>query len=163
MKILTVPTNEVPSVWPLVVDQIGEAANYHPFMTADDMLERILRGHAVLILVLDNGLKGAAIMQVEVYGPRQVGMVLAMGGVRGFLSDYVERLREFCEDWSRAHGCDTIALTGRPGWSRFLRRWGGEQQQYLIGWGPLRHVHASNGSGPERPDRDFSGGSSRVQ
>ena len=48
--------------------------------------------------------------------------VFAMGGTLKAVTD----LLPVVEAFARIHGCDTGGATGRPGWVRFLRRYGYE-------------------------------------
>lgn len=143
-------SNDVPDLWPLVVEHAEAAMQWHPFMDANDLLVVILHGHAQLFIVTsDKGaFLGFAAVEVILYPRCKVANVLAAGGHRGFLGVSVNNLFPELEKWAQEHDADTFAVQGRPGWLRIAERFvkGSKGMRIGVAWRPLAYERRRRGS-----------------
>lgn len=133
-----VPTCLVLDLWPVVEPLLAKAARHHPFADTDCMLAALLAGKSALFVVLeDDQVSAALIAEVEEYANgRVVGQVWGMGGIPGVLKRCQPELEALLDTWCARHGCDTIAVVGRPGWRRLLRNF--DSVPLTLAW---RRVH----------------------
>ncbi|MDP4026344.1 hypothetical protein Q8W71_27345 [Methylobacterium sp. NEAU 140] len=117
----TVPTAELPEVWPRVLPWIAEACRRGDRdQTPADLLLLCRREEAALVLIYGEGAEPAAagVAQVRDHADGdRVCAILAVGGsgARGWR----ETLRTIEENAARI-GCSRIAFAGRPGWAALL-------------------------------------------
>lgn len=135
-----VPNRLLFDIWPAIEPHASRAMEYHPFMTAADVLEVLKWGAAQLFVATNaGGVMGFAVMEMVQYPSRKVANVLACGGDEGFLSVAVHNLLPVLKAWGAEQGADTFALSGRPGWVRALRNAGFQSVPHVTMWADL-HV-----------------------
>ena len=137
IRIHDVPGALVPDLWEAVEPLIASALKHHPLLIPSDVLQILLAGRAQLILVMDEGIVGVAVMQAIPYPRGANGNILALGGVKGFNRKYLAQVTDHLERWAVRNGCTTLSLLGRPGWSRFAARRGGKSHPLVVAWKPL--------------------------
>jgi hypothetical protein len=128
----------LPELWPAALPFIARALKVHPFLNSGALLAQLLRGKAALIVFVDGGLIGAAVMEATAYPPDTVGNVIAIGGVKDSYRRYGDEVAEALERWCRRQNCTKMAALGRQGWSRYLARRGWRTQTVVCAWKDLR-------------------------
>lgn len=137
IRIHDVPASLVPDLWDAIEPLLSPALKRHPLLIASDVLQILLAGKAQLILVMDEHIVGAAVMQAIPYPRGANGNVLALGGVKGFNRKYLAQVTDHLEKWAVRNGCTTLSMLGRPGWSRFAAQRGGKTLALIVAWKPL--------------------------
>jgi hypothetical protein len=134
LRIYDIPASQVTDWWSLVTPVLERAVKQNPHMDMPGLLQTLLAQFAQLIVVTREGdLVAVVVMERHVYPNHVVGNILFLAGAKGAykrISDVVPHL----EKWAKEHGCDRIALLGRPGLSRLVKRHGGESIQLIHAW-----------------------------
>lgn len=139
MKLYTVNAALIPDLWPGVEPLLKRALKFHPFMTTDGLLRLLLSGMAALIVAVeDERILCAAVMERTDYPETSVGNVIVLAGERGTYRHHMDEITDYLESWCRAHGCGTISMLGRPGWSKFVGRRGWSIHPYVSAWKALQ-------------------------
>lgn len=135
MKIYDVPREMVTDLWSAVEAMLAKALKHHPHLSAAGLLKLLVSDFARMFVMTEDGkIIAALVMERTAYPDRVVGNVVAFGGEYGVYRKHVDTIMEHMEAWSRARGCDTIAFVGRPGWTRFVLRKGGEMLPLVHAW-----------------------------
>lgn len=130
MTLHEVPIYLAKEIWPGVRDLLARAMKYHAFMDADDVLTIILEGRATLIMVVeDERIIGAVVMEIITFPKLTVGWVMALAGEKG-LYRHMDQIMGWLESWSAKRGCTKISELGRPGWAKVAKRRGYEFHPY---------------------------------
>lgn len=137
MKIYAVPTALVPELWDAAKPFLALALEYHPFLTAQGLLQRILAGEAQLIVAVEKSMLGAAAMEIVAYPHETVGNIIAMGGVPGFYQKYLTPFTDHLEQWCKQRQCQKIGMLGRRGWVKFVTKRGWKTQEAIAAWKEL--------------------------
>lgn len=138
MAIYRVPLTYLVDIWPAIEADVKRACEYHPFMDSDGILTML--EHELLSLFISTGqggIVGFGCLEVVQYPRCRVANILAAGGRRGFLQVAVEELLPHMIDYGKSQGCTKIALSGRPGWLRALRRLEGRSERYVTWWADI--------------------------
>lgn len=139
-----VAAKSVPAMWPHVAPLLSPALRYHPFLDMHDLHVLLVTSYAQLIIARDSrdDIVAALVLERVRYPSRVVANILAMGAQNGRGLSLLESLSDYCEAWSRARGCDTIAVVGRLGWTRVLCKRAGDKSLRLAqSWRRLHQQH----------------------
>ncbi len=137
MKIHDVPLEMVTDFWSLVSPLLEKAARLNPHMDMPGLLQMLMADFGQLIVMtIDGELQAAAVMERHRYPNHVVGNIMLLAGKRGTYKE-IDRLFPHLEKWAKAHGCDRIALLGRPGLSRLVKRHGGKSIPLIHAWRDL--------------------------
>lgn len=92
-----------------------------------EMLDLCLGGEALAWVILDGGLKGVAVTEVNTWPKGRVLRILCVAGdgMDAWLGAFTRTMR----DHARANDCMKIVAEGRKGWGR------------VLGLKPARHVY----------------------
>lgn len=123
--IVAVSTQKIMDAWPLVEDYVRQACETNPIQSPVMVLASILAGRAQMLLLVESAeateVDGCMVMEVTVYPDgTEVANVWVLGGKPGIWARYEEELEATVDSWSKFHGCDIIAMLGRPGWHKVL-------------------------------------------
>lgn len=66
--------------------------------------------------------RGCAVTEIVVYPQKKVLHVFLAGGEM----DQIIAMIDSAVEWSKAQGCSSMTIAGRPGWSRVLAKYGYE-------------------------------------
>lgn len=137
LRIYDIPHTQVTDWWSLVSPVLERAVKQNPHMDMPGLLQMLLAQFAQLVVVLHGeSLAAVVVMERHVYPNHVVGNILFLAGAKGaykHISDVVPHL----EKWANEHGCDRIAMLGRPGLSRLVKRHGGRSIQLVHAWRDL--------------------------
>lgn len=139
-----VAAEAVPAIWPHVAPLLGPSLRYHPFIDVHDLHVLLVTSYAQLIVARASGgeVVAALVLERVRYPSRVVANILAMGAQPGRGISLVKAFSDYCEAWSRARGCDTIAVVGRLGWTRVLGQRAGVKSLRLAQcWRRLHQQH----------------------
>lgn len=137
LKIHEVPAAMVTDFWSLVSPMLERAARLNPHMDMPGLLQMLLADFAQLIVMTKGGeLQAAAVMERHRYPNHVVGNIMLLAGQRGTYKE-IDRLFPRLEKWAKSRGCDRIALLGRPGLSRLVKRHGGKSIPLIHAWRDL--------------------------
>lgn len=137
LKIHDVPANMVTDFWSLVSPMLERAVVLNPHMDLPGLLQMLLADFGQLIVMTRDGeLQAAAVMERHRYPNHVVGNIMLLAGKRGTYKE-IDRLFPHLEKWAKARGCDRIALLGRPGLSRLVKRHGGQSIPLIHAWRDL--------------------------
>lgn len=130
-----VPLSLLPPLWSAIEPMLTAALEYHPFMDAEGIRQRILAGAAEIILVLDEAkIAGVIAMEVIAYPQHRVGNILALAGKDGSMAQFDDEVEAFLVQWCRERSLDSLAMLGRPGWSKVLEMRGWRTQLMCTAW-----------------------------
>lgn len=137
LRIYDIPATQVTDWWSLVTPTLQRAVKHNPHMDMPGLLQTLLASFAQLIVVLHKEeLTAVVVMERHQYPNHVVGNILFLAGAKGAykrISDVVPHL----EKWAKERGCDRIAMLGRPGLSRLVKRHGGSSIQLIHAWRDL--------------------------
>ena len=137
LKIHEVPVAMVTDFWSLVSPLLEKAVRLNPHMDMPGLLHTLLAAMGQLIVVTRDGdLLAAAVMERHVYPNHVVGNIMLLAGKRGTYRE-IERVFPHLAKWAKEQGCDRIALLGRPGLSRLVKRHGGSSIPLIHAWRDL--------------------------
>lgn len=137
LKIHDVPIDMVTDFWSLVSPLLERAIVLNPHMDMPGLLQMLLADFGQLIVVtLDGELQAAAVMERHRYPNHVVGNIMVLAGKRGTYKE-IDRLFPHLAKWAKTRGCDRIALLGRPGLSRLVKRHGGKSIPLIHAWRDL--------------------------
>jgi hypothetical protein len=112
---LLVYREQVESIWPHIEHYIGRAVCEKA--TTDDLKQLAINGYRQLWLCLSNGfIVGACLTSID-ESPRAKWLSVTMLGGDG--GDWSEMMKSV-EDYAKSHGCGSIEIVGRRGWTRRL-------------------------------------------
>lgn len=129
--IRVVPRELVADLWPHFGPMLKKALEFHPFLSLGDLEWLVTTGRADLIADTDG--RQAAVLEVMRYPSVSVANVVALAG-HEVMGTKLHSLLDFCEEWGRARGCTYFAMIGRPGWSNFIPKRGGQVLKQVQGW-----------------------------
>lgn len=144
IELREVAAQAVPAIWPEVAPLLGPALRYHPFLDLHDLHVLLVTSYARLIVVREPGgdVMAAIVIERVRYPSRVVANILALGAQPGRGISLMPAIADYCEAWSRALGCDTIAVVGRLGWTRVLCKRAGDKSLRLAQcWRRLHQQH----------------------
>lgn len=137
LRIYDIPAAQVTDWWSLVTPTLERAVKQNPHMDMPGLLQTLLAQFAQLIVATRDGeLVAVVVMERHSYPNHVVGNILFLAGAKGAykrLSNVVPHL----EQWAKDHGCDRIAMLGRPGLSRLVKRHGGKSISLIHAWRDL--------------------------
>lgn len=137
LKIHEVPVEMVTDFWSLVAPLLEKAVRRNPHMDMPGLLQMLLAQFGQLIVVTKDGdLLAAAVMERHVYPNHVVGNIMLLAGKRGTYKT-IDLVFPHLSKWAKQHGCDRIALLGRPGLSRLVKRHGGQSIPLIHAWRDL--------------------------
>ena len=118
------------ALWPDIEPFVAAALARDPWQstTTREIAEQLTNEDARLLVAVDQGdILGAAVVQMFNLTTGRVIYVLTTAGdkVDQWLGALVERL----VDLAVIHGADGVTLTGRPGWSKMLLKYGFKTDQ----------------------------------
>lgn len=117
--------DEAVELWPDVREYVERALVHDPYVTvtADEVGRQLDAGYARLLMTVRNeDILGATVIQMYRAEAGRTLHVLTTSGVEmsEWLDDLVDKLREIAD----ANKCVAVAMSGRPGWTRELRKYG---------------------------------------
>lgn len=137
LRIYDIPAAQVTDWWSLVTPTLERAVKQNPHMDMPGLLQTLLAQFAQLIVATREGeLVAVIVMERHCYPNHVVGNILFLAGAKGAyrrISDVVPHL----EKWAKERGCDRIAMLGRPGLSRLVKRHGGKSIELIHAWRDL--------------------------
>jgi hypothetical protein len=137
LRIYDIPAAQVTDWWSLVTPTLQRAVKQNPHMDMPGLLQTLLAQFAQLIVVTKAGeLVGVVVMERHAYPNHVVGNILFLAGVKGAYKQ-ISHVVPHLEKWAKEHGCDRIALLGRPGLSRLVKRHGGKSIELIHAWRDL--------------------------
>lgn len=137
VRIHDVPPAMVTDFWSLVAPLLEKAVRLNPHMDMPGLLQQLLAAMGQLIVVTRDGdLLAAAVMERHQYPNHVVGNIMLLAGRRGTYRE-IDRVLPHLEKWAKEQGCDRIALLGRPGLSRLVKRHGGRSVPLIHAWRDL--------------------------
>lgn len=138
MTIYHVPKQFIGDIWPAIQLYVEETCELHPFMNASDVRMLLEHEFATLFIATDaKGVMGFGILEVVQYPSRRVANILGAGGRRGFSAVAVSELLPFLIKHGKTQGATVVAYSGRPGWIRKLRHFGGDSKRYVTWWADI--------------------------
>ena len=116
-----------PDLWPLLEPAAKRAPNQPDACPepAEWVLARLIAGDAQLWAILEDGKPVAAVVTQITLQPEKRCLLWLIGGSR--VDEWAAGFLARIEIWARAWGCVAIWGAGRSGWSRIVRRFGGER------------------------------------
>jgi hypothetical protein len=137
LKIYEVPKEMVTDFWSLTSPILQPAVDLNPHMDMAGLLQMLLADLGQLIVItLGGDIQAAAVMERHRYPNHVVGNILLLGGKPGTYAQ-IDALMPHLERWCKDRGCDRIALLGRPGLSRLVKRHGGHSISLIHAWRDL--------------------------
>lgn len=137
LRIYDIPAAQVTDWWSLVTPTLQRAVKHNPHMDMPGLLQTLIANFAQLIVATRDGeLVAVIVMERHQYPNHMVGNILFLAGAKGAynqISDVVPHL----EKWAKERGCDRIAMLGRPGLSRLVKRHGGQSIELIHAWRDL--------------------------
>ena len=115
-----VDPKEVRKIWEWVRHWIKRAMERGDLGTFDSVEDDVMTGQALLWLIWNDKIQGAAVTQVTLTEKSKVCMIVACGGVD--MRDWLP-LIEKIENYARNEGCDAVRILGRKGWMRVLKHY----------------------------------------
>jgi hypothetical protein len=135
MKVHEVPLELLSDFWPLAAPHLARAVKHNPHIDLADAFTNAASGFSQLIIVLEGGeCAAAAVMERVRYPKHVVGNIMLLGGNAGTMGARLDALVDHLFRWAKARGCDRIALLGRPGFERLVRRRGGSSITLIHAW-----------------------------
>lgn len=134
-----VPRALLADIWDKAEPILAAALDYHPFMSTKGLLHRLTHESAELIVVIDEAdLAGCIAMEIIAYPEHRIGNVLALGGMNGSMARFDDEVEKFLGQWCRERSLVSLAMLGRPGWSKVLNARGWRIQPMCTAWLPLQ-------------------------
>jgi hypothetical protein len=128
----------VTDFWSAVEPMLAQALEHHPHLDADGVLRLLLAQFGQLFVMTENdGIIAACVMERVQYPSHVVANVIALAGRHGVYRKNMDVITAHLEAWARARGCDRIAFVGRPGWTKFATRKGGQTLPLMHAWKSL--------------------------
>ena len=106
---------------PWIMAAIEEGGNTHNFI---DIVDGIISGH----MQLWPGKEGCAVTEIVNYPNRKVLHVFLAGGKL----EQITNMHDDAVKWGKIQGCDSMTLSGRPGWKKILAKEGWKQVQIVL-------------------------------
>jgi hypothetical protein len=110
-----VDPKQVHLIWYEVAHWIKRAMERGDLGRFDAVQDDVLNGRALLWLVYDGQIIGAAVTQIGFTERTKACVIVACGG-KGEWPHLIETI----EKYARAEGCDAVRIFGRTGWARKL-------------------------------------------
>jgi len=124
-----VPAEEVPFIWDEVAPHLEKAVKAsRGKYEMSDALELVLFGQGHLWIGYDDETKQidtAAITHFLEYPRKKVLFCLFVGSKAG--TSCKDEMIAILKDWAHDNGCSTMEGIGRPGWSKYLKHYGGNK------------------------------------
>ncbi len=137
MSSYDVPALAIDELWPMAEPLLRDALKWHPYLSEAGLLQLLSEDRAQLVLfTAEDRVQAALVMEVAQYPEHRVGNAMFLGGHKGVMR-FIDEIVAHIESWSRARGCDMIALEGRKGWKKVAQRLGGESRPLLAAWRAL--------------------------
>lgn len=137
LRIYDIPANQVTDWWSLVKPTLERAVKQNPHMDMPGLLQTLLAQFAQLIVATREGeLVVVIVMERHCYPNHVVGNILFLAGAKGAYKS-ISHVVPHLEKWAKERGCDRIALLGRPGLSRLVKRHGGKSIELIHAWRDL--------------------------
>lgn len=137
LRIYDIPAAQVTDWWSLVTPTLQRAVIHNPHMDMPGLLQTLMAQFAQLIVATRDGeLVAVIVMERHCYPNHVVGNILFLAGVKGAYK-HISEVVPHLEKWAKDHGCDRIAMLGRPGLSRLVKRHGGKSIQLIHAWRDL--------------------------
>ena len=129
IKVNEMEAEEAMKLWPDLEEYVAAALEHDPYIsvTVAEVEQQLSKGYARLLVTTDdNEILGATVVQMFRAGAGRVIHVLTTAGVEldRWLSDLVDAV----EALAQANNGVAITMSGRPGWTRTLRKFGFKTQ-----------------------------------
>lgn len=133
-----IPPQLAEGFWPMVEPLLANALRFHPHLSLSGLRHVLVTSMAELVILVENDrIIGAAVMESVKYPSKSVGNIVALGTQTGVWKTHGEAFTEALEQWCKRRGLSTLHMLGRAGWSRFVTRHGWKTQPSLIAWKEL--------------------------
>jgi hypothetical protein len=123
--------DEIMAIWPTVRPLIERAVlRGHGEYLAEDVAASLLQGDSVLWLLLHAGtIRACAVVELLAYDRLRAARIVVLSG-HGMKSwaHYIEVI----EHWARDCGCERVEAICRPGFGRWLQRYGYERDYVVV-------------------------------
>jgi hypothetical protein len=115
MRIAIANAAEVDAIWPSISEKVIKATlKYGSNVSSGDLWQMCRAGDAFLVVVMDDNVKGALIMQFQRWSMKQVMYCLAIVGED--IQEWLPAARDFITDMAKAGGAESFIAEGREGW-----------------------------------------------
>lgn len=129
-RLVLIPADNVPMVWPMVSDWVQSAADGSRYFTADEVYQKALTKHAQVWIVWGENIADAVVVtQLE---PTPKGKFCHIWICVGRGMESWHGLIATIEEWARREGCTFMRHEARPGWSRILKQHGYEMPHVIL-------------------------------
>jgi len=119
--------NAIDSYWPIVSTYIESAIDEE--LDLLDVYNKLMDETMALIVVSDNGIQAACVIEFVDYPKINAMRVVALGGQN--MKKWLSQLIEFLDTWAVDQKVDRIEQMGRDGWLRVLNEYG-YQKRYTF-------------------------------
>jgi hypothetical protein len=110
----------IDSYWPMVGGYIDAAIDEE--LELSDVYEKLMNETMALLVVSDNGIQAACVVEFIDYPKINAMRVVALGGEN--MKKWLSQLVEFLDTWAVDQKIDRIEQCGRHGWMRVLNEYG---------------------------------------
>lgn len=118
--------DEAAALWPDIEQYVERALRHDPFVTATAEIvgQQLATGYARLLLAVrdDANILGATVVQLYRAENGRALHVLTTSGVE--METWLDALIEALREMAQANNCIAVCMSGRPGWTRELRKYG---------------------------------------
>ena len=121
VKIIAIPPQEVPAVFPKIKELIFRSLEYaHGNLTINDVYAQLMETRTVLFIITNEqySIEAFIIADVQQYPQRKVIRILLSAGKN--LKEWKNELLEVMTSWCKKIGASRIEIIGRKGWERAL-------------------------------------------
>lgn len=131
----TVPISHLQRLWPSILPLVKKLEPYHPFVSAEGILESAMHGDTVIVIAHNDSIVFAACLLERVNFPSGhiVANIYGLGAATGFYR-HMPKLLEFVREFADRKGCKYLSFTGRKGWKKLCIKLGWKYQECVFGW-----------------------------
>ena len=125
VKIIAIPPQEVPGIFPHIIDLIIQGMEYsHGEFDIDDLYKQLLTMQTVLWTVVTDKyeIEAFAITDVLEYPKKKVVRILLLAGKN--MDSWKQEFSDAMVHWGAKIGASGIEVIGRKGWERSLEKLG---------------------------------------
>lgn len=134
LDVSLVPHGMISSVLPQIIPHLEISTKWaRGRVTPDDILKFIFSGQMQLWVVLDESkIYGHIITEVKQYPNCKMFAVQYCSIEPHYLNEVEDRMQELAEKFAKDTGCAGIEFTGRPGWSKSMKKYGYDVQSVVF-------------------------------
>lgn len=134
LDISLVPHGMIHGVLPQIIPHLGISSKWSKGrVSADDILKFIFTGQMQLWVVLDQTkIYGHIVTEVKQYPGKKMFAVQYCSIEPHHLEQVEDKMQELAEKFAKDAGCSGIEFTGRPGWSKSMKKYGYDVQSVVF-------------------------------